>query len=161
MSSIVYSTNVFVCEGLTENFDLLDLLLSADPTYAGTNQLALRLYVQDSQGNYVVAPPDSYLKSVDGDTVAVDLSSMPDFLGTLSFRILATDSSGDLITINVTSQIVPVSDAPEGSDGGTTIASGASYVFAVGDFGFSDSADGDNFVGVVINTLPADGGGSG
>ena len=108
-------------------------------------------------GNYVEAPPDSFIKSVDGDTVAVDLTAMPDFLGTLSFRILASDAAFNLITIDVQSAIMPVNDAPEGSDGGTTIAAGDSYIFAVDDFGFSDPVEGHNFIGVVFNTLPTGG----
>ena len=157
MPDSTYSTNVSVCEGLSTNFDLLDLLLSADPDYAGAGEQVLLLYVEDANGNYVEAPPDSFIKSVDGDTVAVDLTAMPDFVGTLSFRILAADAAFNLITIDVQTEIMPVNDAPEGSDGGTTIAAGESYVFAVDDFGFSDAADGDNFIGVLINTLPAGG----
>jgi hypothetical protein len=55
--------------------------------------------------------------------------------------------------------IASVNDAPAGTDDSADVTEGTPYVFTTADFkdGFSDTADGDEFIAVRITTLPATG----
>ncbi|HVZ43897.1 MAG TPA: VCBS domain-containing protein [Ramlibacter sp.] len=65
------------------------------------------------------------------------------------------DASADTITLDVTA----VNDAPAGADKTVTTAEDTTFVFAAGDFGFSDESDSpaNTLSGVKITTLPAHG----
>ena len=65
-----------------------------------------------------------------------------------------TDATPNTMTIDVNS----VNDAPSGTDNTVTTNEDTDYTFAAGDFGFSDANDApDNFLSVIITTLPASG----
>jgi len=66
-----------------------------------------------------------------------------------------TDVVARIMTIDVTS----VNDEPAGADNTITILEDAPYTFTDADFGFSDTSDtpADDFLNVIIETLPANG----
>ena len=64
-----------------------------------------------------------------------------------------TDPTANTMTIDVNA----VNDAPAGADNTVTTNEDTDYVFAAGDFGFSDAIDSDSFAGVVITTAPSNG----
>lgn len=57
----------------------------------------------------------------------------------------------------VTLHVLPVNDAPAGADKSIIASEDDPYVFTANDFGFSDPVEGDDFAGVVLTTLPAEG----
>lgn len=61
------------------------------------------------------------------------------------------DGSPATMTINVT----PVNDAPSGTNAPLIIQEDITHVFAAGNFGFTDAADGNALAAVIITTLPA------
>jgi hypothetical protein len=72
--------------------------------------------------------------------------------------IIVTTSDGvysDTDTIAVTIQ--PVNDAPSGADQVRIAIADESYQIGAGDFGFSDPADGNSLLGVVLVSIPAHG----
>jgi len=68
------------------------------------------------------------------------------------------DQSANTMTVNVT----PVNDPPAGTNNTVTTAEDTAYVFAAGDFGFTDPLDSpaNQLSGVKIATLPAPGTGT-
>jgi hypothetical protein len=78
-----------------------------------------------------------------------------------TFRVQDDDGTADggsdidvtsrTMTIDVTS----VNDAPIGADNTVTTLEDTDYVFTVADFGFTDVNDGNAFMAVTIDTLPA------
>ena len=93
-----------------------------------------------------------------------------DFNGAVNFSITTNDQgntgidpglSGDgsseqdtdifVITIN------PVNDAPAGTNNTVTTLEDSDYTFGAGDFGFSDTADGDALTALYITTIPSNG----
>ncbi|MEM7466855.1 MAG: Ig-like domain-containing protein, partial [Pseudomonadota bacterium] len=64
-----------------------------------------------------------------------------------------TDLAPNTMTIDVT----PVNDEPAGADNTVTTLEDNDYAFITGDFGFTDTIDGDSFDAVVISTLPSNG----
>ncbi len=64
-----------------------------------------------------------------------------------------TDQSANTMTIDVNA----VNDEPAGADNTVTTNENTDYAFAAGDFGFSDSIDGDSLSAVVMSTLPSNG----
>ena len=53
--------------------------------------------------------------------------------------------------------IAAINDAPAGASNAFTINEDSSFTFAEAHFGFSDAAEGDDFLGVVIATIPTPG----
>ncbi|WP_230970026.1 Ig-like domain-containing protein [Nitrogeniibacter aestuarii] len=144
-----YSAELEICEGETQRFDIMEMIgynLDLSP-------LIWKIYFPDG----TEVPADSYITKVDGDTIEIDLSSMPDFNGEIPFYIVAYDSTQVVFDINVTTTVFPVNDAPEGADANASLQEDGSYAFAVDDFGFSDPADGDAFQAVVVSSVPANG----
>ena len=64
-----------------------------------------------------------------------------------------TDPTANLMTIDVAA----VNDAPSGTDATVSTPEDTTYAFGLGDFGFSDAADGHGLGGVVIDTIPGAG----
>ncbi|MBL8429172.1 MAG: carboxypeptidase regulatory-like domain-containing protein [Dechloromonas sp.] len=150
-----YSTNVTLCEDTSQNFELYDLLRQADPNYAATDPARVSLYVFD--GTKYVETTTGYFTAVDKDTFTVDVTQLPNFNGVLKVRVLGTDSSGASFILDLNINVTPVNDAPSGADDSVALANGSTYVFGVGDFGFTDSVEGDALKSVVITTTPASG----
>ncbi len=63
------------------------------------------------------------------------------------------DSTANWLTVAIT----PVNDAPSGTDRAISILEDTTHTFSVGEFGFSDAAEGDSFHGIVIGTLSGGG----
>ena len=82
---------------------------------------------------------------------------------TMTFRLVddgGTDNGGidtDDTPRNLVFNVAAVNDPPTGQDTGVTIAEDDIHTFTVNDFGFSDTADGDDLYGVRIDTLPSTG----
>ena len=57
----------------------------------------------------------------------------------------------------MTIDVNAVNDAPAGADNTVTTNEDTDYVFAAGDFGFSDPADSDSLAAVIITTAPSNG----
>ncbi len=73
----------------------------------------------------------------------------------------STANSGltvDQTTNTLTFDVIPVSDAPEGSDNLITISEDTSHALSATDFGYSDTDDGDNFAALTVTQIPASGG---
>ncbi|HTU10131.1 MAG TPA: Ig-like domain-containing protein [Allosphingosinicella sp.] len=68
-------------------------------------------------------------------------------------------ANGGVDTLTVTSSVnvLAVNDEPAGADNTVTILEDGSHTFALIDFGFTDTAEGNAFTGVVLTTLPAAG----
>ncbi|MBK9129465.1 MAG: type I secretion C-terminal target domain-containing protein [Phycisphaerales bacterium] len=114
------------------------LLLAAD---AGT-----RLYFQPSANyNGTLADGITFRAWDQSSGTAGSKVSTATNGGTTAFSS-ATDTAS--ITVNA------VNDAPAGTDKTVNLVEDVSYVFTVADFGFSD-IDGNNFAGVVVDTLPS------
>jgi hypothetical protein len=87
------------------------------------------------------------------------------FNGSDSIAVLTTDNgqtgTGGTLQDNdsVTITVVSINDAPAGTDKAVTINEDASYVFAIGDFGFTDPNDtpANALQAVKITTLPGAG----
>ena len=144
-----YSAELKICEGETQQFDIMEMI-GYDLTL---NPVVWKIYFAD--GSEV--PADSYITKVDGDTIEIDLSSMPDFNGEIPFRIVGYDDSKAVFDISVNTTVMPVNDAPEGTDASASLAEDGSYAFEADDFGFSDPVEGDAFQAVVVSSLPANG----
>jgi VCBS repeat-containing protein len=101
------------------------------------------------------ATPAAYKAALD----AVRYASTSDNPATAARTIDVTVSDGALNSApaRATIAIVPVNDAPAGTDAVLNATEDTPYIFAAGNFGFSDAAEGDGFAGVVIATLPANG----
>ena len=155
MANLSLTTSVQLCEDISESYSLIDLFAQAG--YSAASATALQFFVEQSDGSYVTAPADSFIKADGSGGVLIDLSVLPDFNGLLGGRVVALDSNGNIVTLSINIDVEPVNDAPEGSDGGASIDEGGAYVFAASDFGFSDPVEGDNFVGLIIDSLPAGG----
>jgi VCBS repeat-containing protein len=101
------------------------------------------------------ASPAAYKAALD----AVRYASTSDNPAATARTIDVTVSDGALSSApaRATVSVIPVNDAPAGADAVLNATEDAPYVFALGNFGFSDAAEGHAFAGVVITTLPASG----
>jgi hypothetical protein len=64
-----------------------------------------------------------------------------------------TGTDADTVAIS----IAAVNDAPSGTSNAFTINEDSTFTFAEAHFGFTDAAEGDDFLGIVIATIPAAG----
>ncbi|WP_177175901.1 Ig-like domain-containing protein [Sphingopyxis sp. YR583] len=101
------------------------------------------------------AAPAAYKAALD----AVRYASTSDSPASAARTIDVTVSDGALSSASAraTVTIIPVNDAPAGTDAVLNATEDTPFVFTAGNFGFSDAAEGDGFAGVVITTLPANG----
>jgi len=103
--------------------------------------------------------------AIDLTTGTLTYTPKPNANGTATVTATLHDSGGTANggvdtraqTFNIT--VTPVNDAPAGTDTSVTTAQNTAKIFAVGDFGFTDSNDNpaNNFAGITITTLPATG----
>ena len=75
---------------------------------------------------------------------------------TLSFQMNDGDGSASN-TVDITIEIAPVNDAPEGTDNTLNTNEDTPLPLEVADFGFSDPLESDSFAQLVITTPPANG----
>ena len=116
MATTRYSTSVTLCEDTSSNYELYDLLRQADPNYVETAPARIKLYVLDPATNKYVEVTSGFFSSVDLDTLAVDMSLLPNFNGIQKVRVLGTDSSSNTFVLDLQINVTPVNDAPSGSD---------------------------------------------
>jgi Domain of unknown function (DUF4347)/Bacterial Ig domain/Putative Ig domain/Bacterial cadherin-like domain len=80
------------------------------------------------------------------------------FNGAIDFKVTGSDGAlfvSDIFTLT----ILPVNDAPDGTDKTATVSEDAVYTFAASDFGLTDTSDtpADTLQSVIITTLPSAG----
>jgi Ca2+-binding RTX toxin-like protein len=116
----------------------LVITFDADATPAAVQELVRAIQYNNNAGDSPTAGPRTVNWTlVDGDGTAN--------MGT------------DTLNVTTTVNVVAVNDAPQGTDAAITLNEDGSRILAAADFGFSDPAEGDNFAGVVITTLPTNG----
>lgn len=115
---------------------------------------------------------------IDGDTLTLDASSVgtfataqgglitlasdgsftytpaANFNGTDSFDYTVTDGALTA-TATLTFTVNAVSDAPAGTDNTIAVTEDTAYTLTAADFGFTDPVEGDGFLSVFTDTLPA------
>ncbi len=74
-----------------------------------------------------------------------------------TLQVVANDGTNDSSPVTTTVSVLPVNDAPEGTDKAIGLSEDGSHAFSAADFGFSDPAEGDAFQAVTITTLPTEG----
>ncbi|MEM7211592.1 MAG: cadherin-like domain-containing protein, partial [Pseudomonadota bacterium] len=85
----------------------------------------------------------------------IEFTPTADFNGQVMIPYTVSDGQAS-VTSNLTINVTPVDDAPEGTDNTVTINEDAAHTLTASDFGFSD-ADGNGFDSVIISTLETDG----
>jgi hypothetical protein len=116
----------------------LVITFDADATPAAVQELVRAIQYNNNAGDSPTAGPRSVNWTlVDGDGTAN--------MGT------------DTLNVTTTVNVVAVNDAPQGTDATFAFNEDGSRILAAADFGFSDPAEGNNFAGVVITTLPTNG----
>jgi hypothetical protein len=75
------------------------------------------------------------------------------FVGTDAFRYRVTDGAGNTGTATVVIDVQPENRAPTSGAGAVSTTAGATYVFTLADFAYSDQ-DGDALDTVTVTTLP-------
>jgi len=87
----------------------------------------------------------------------------PDFNGDATIQITIDDlgntGSGGAKTVQETLYVtvLPVNDAPNGTDNTITVIEDGSHTFSPSEFGFSDPVESDGFLSVFVTTLPSNG----
>ncbi|RCW71466.1 SdrD B-like domain-containing protein [Pseudorhodoferax soli] len=150
------TTSVEVCEDTDKTFKLVDLLIAAGytPTAPVTVTQAL---VTNPDGSISAAPTSLVRFTADATGLVVTASNEADWFGSLSSLNLVVEQGTQSFTIRVNITVLPVNDAPEGTDNAIALTDGAGYVLKESDFGFHDPVEGDNFKSVVLTTLPTSG----
>jgi len=90
-----------------------------------------------------------------------DLTSPTGGIRTIGWTLVDGDGvalgGADTLTLSSTVEVINVNSAPAGADNTLALNEDGSRILAAADFGFSDPAEGDNFAGVVVTTLPTNG----
>jgi hypothetical protein len=90
-----------------------------------------------------------------------DLTSPTGGIRTIGWTLVDGDGvalgGADTLNLSSTVEVINVNSAPQGADATIALNEDGSRILAAADFGFSDPAEGDNFAGVVITTLPTNG----
>ncbi|CAN7308742.1 hypothetical protein LJR039_001510 [Pseudorhodoferax sp. LjRoot39] len=149
-------TSVEVCEDTDKTFNLVDLLIAAGytPTAPVTVTQAL---VTNPDGTISSAPTSLVRLTADGSGMTITASNEADWYGSLSSLNLVVEVGVQTFTVRVNITVLPVNDAPEGTDLAIALTDDAGYVLKESDFGFHDPVEGDNFKSVVLTTLPTSG----
>ncbi|MDF1811584.1 MAG: Ig-like domain-containing protein, partial [Verrucomicrobiales bacterium] len=128
-------------------FGPLDLAVTP-VTISGSTDFTISLQPADNP----VAP---------GGTTTFEVTFDPTTTGTQSATISIgnNDSDENPYTFDVSAEVTPAKAAPEGADITLTVDQDDTLIITAADFGFSDTGDtpSDNFIGVVITSLPASG----
>ena len=150
------TTSVEVCEDTDKTFRLVDLLVAAGytPTAPVTVTQAL---VTNPDGTISPAPTSLVRLTTDGSGMTITASNEANWYGSLSSLNLVVEVGVQTFTVRVNITVLPVNDAPEGTDHAIALTDDAGYVLKESDFGFHDPVEGNNFKSVVLTTLPASG----
>ncbi len=77
---------------------------------------------------------------------------------TLQFRVVDNGGGDDTSGLHeLVAHVTPVNDAPTAEPQSRTISEDTPFRFSASDFGFADAIDGDNFMGIEIVDVPANG----
>jgi len=113
------------------------------------------LYADDSLQTRISA---NGLVAAENGSATVYFKPDANFNGTPTFSFAAVDGSGgeDASPATATITVTSVSDEPVGGNRGVAVLEDRTVALTLNNFGFSDPNDtpGDDFVGVVISTLP-------
>lgn len=150
------TTSVEVCEDTDKTFSLVDLLVAAGytPTAPVTVTQAL---VTNPDGTISPAPTSLVRLTTDGSGMTITASNEANWYGSLSSLNLVVEVGVQTFTVRVNITVLPVNDAPEGTDHAIALTDDAGYVLKESDFGFHDPVEGNNFKSVVLTTLPSSG----
>jgi hypothetical protein len=150
------TTSVEVCEDTDKTFNLVDLLVAAGytPTAPVTVTQAL---VTNPDGTISPAPTSLVRLTTDGSGMTITASNEANWYGSLSSLNLVVEVGVQTFTVRVNITVLPVNDAPEGTDHTIALTDDAGYVLKESDFGFHDPVEGDQFKSVVLTTLPTSG----
>ncbi|GHC78407.1 hypothetical protein GCM10007320_18680 [Pseudorhodoferax aquiterrae] len=150
------TTSVEVCEDTDKTFSLVDLLVAAGytPTAPVTVTQAL---VTNPDGTISPAPTSLVRLSADGSGMTITASNEANWYGSLSSLNLVVEVGVQTFTVRVNITVLPVNDAPEGTDHTIALTDDAGYVLKESDFGFHDPVEGNQFKSVVLTTLPTSG----
>ena len=150
------TTSVEVCEDADKTFSLVDLLVAAGytPTAPVTVTQAL---VTNPDGTISPAPTSLVRLSADGSGMTITASNEANWYGSLSSLNLVVEVGVQTFTVRVNITVLPVNDAPEGTDHTIALTDDAGYVLKESDFGFHDPVEGNQFKSVVLTTLPTSG----
>jgi len=150
------TTSVEVCEDTDKTFNLVDLLVAAGytPTAPVTVTQAL---VTNPDGTISPAPTSLVRLTTDGSGMTITASNEANWFGNLSSLNLVVEVGVQTFTVRVNITVLPVNDAPEGTDHTIALTDDAGYVLKESDFGFHDPVEGDQFKSVVLTTLPTSG----
>ena len=80
-----------------------------------------------------------------------------DYNGGDTLSVTTSDDGSLTDADTVAIAVTPVNDAPAGASAAFTVNEDSVFTFNAGHFGFADAAEGNDFLGVVIATIPAAG----
>jgi Ca2+-binding RTX toxin-like protein len=103
-------------------------------SFGMAGQLAVVSFVNNNNGTYTASPRANYN-------------------GNLTVYYTVVDGRGGMINSWQNLTILPVNDAPSGTDKTITFGENSTHTFTAADFGFSD-VDGNSFLAVKISSLP-------
>ncbi len=103
--------------------------------------------------NFHGEPADLLLRAVDGSFTGGFTAD------NASRETLDTTTAGNMVSAEqaVSINILPVNDAPQGTDTAVSILEDTAYTFSTADFGFSDPVESDAFNGITVRALPLNG----
>ncbi|WP_326543469.1 SdrD B-like domain-containing protein [Pseudorhodoferax sp.] len=150
------TTTVEVCEDTNKAFGLVELLAAAG--YVPTAPVNVeRVLVTNPDGTVSVAPTSLVQIAANGTGLVITASNEANWFGALSALNLVVEQGSQTFTVRVNVNVLPVNDAPEGTNRAIALTDGAGYVLKEADFGFRDPVEGDHFKSVVVTSLPATG----
>jgi hypothetical protein len=91
---------------------------------------------------------------INGDGTLEYVATGSDFNGVDTVTYTITDSQGGSATATFDIVVTPVNDAPTALNSTITAVEDTTYTFSASEFGFSDTADSDDLLNVIIETLP-------
>lgn len=155
MAGRTITTTVQVCEDTDQEFNVLDLL--AANGYIPIEPISIEgIFVRNPDDTFV-DPPTPLFQQSGPQTLLVTASNVANYSGNFTTYTVILDTGGNVVTLELIVEIVPVNDAPEGADKTIDLGDGAAYTFSASDFGFVDAVEGHGFKSVVITSLPTGG----
>lgn len=108
---------------------------------------------------YSISGTDANAFNINASTGSVTLKAPADFetKASYSFNVSTTDTGGLSAIQGVTLYVTNVNEAPSAAARTVTTMEDTTYVFKIGDFGFSDVDAGDALSAVAISSLPSAG----
>ena len=103
--------------------------------------------------NFNGTPGDLLVRAIDGTYTG---ATTTDNANRITFD---TGSSGTLLSAehSISITVLPVNDAPQGTDGTVVTNEDTAYTFEATDFGYSDPVELNNFAAITVDSVPASG----